>query len=111
MADEPRLSHRNRQRQAALEKANAARAERKRIRNMVKSGKLDGIKLIEGHYADHEDTILRWRLDQIVPLIPGIGAVSAQEIWEVGRFSPRMKLSALSPQRRKELAGLCAEAS
>lgn len=103
------LTRRNKQRSAALDKARAVRSEIARFRSAIRSGEIDGFKLVEGRLEEHEERIARWRLETLLKLIPGIGSSTAQEIYEVGPFSPTQLVGSLSPQRRARLAQLVYE--
>lgn len=103
------LSRRKQQRSAALKKATEARREIARFRAAIRSGEIDSIDLIAGQLEDCEPRINRWRLETLLKIIPGIGSSTAQEIYEVGPFSPTQLVSSLSPERRARLAQLVIE--
>lgn len=105
------LTGRNAQRAAALDTANARRRERAKIRRRIGSGELDPIKLVRGDYEDLEPELEPWKLRQLVALVPGIGDVTALEIWQVARMSPNARVRSLSYERRAELARLCEQGS
>lgn len=92
---------------AALKKANAVRARKKELRERLKRGDLDPIKLLRGGYPKWESVIAEWRVEYLVKIIPGIGVVTAQEVYEVMRLSPSTRVQALIPERREQLAKLC----
>lgn len=105
------LTGRNKQRAAALEVSRERRKARATIRRRIKSGELDPIKLVRGDYEDLEPELERWKLRQLVALVPGIGDVTALEIWTVARMSPNALVRSLSYERRAELARLCEQGS
>jgi hypothetical protein len=92
-----------------LQKANDARRVRAELREKLRTGEVEPITLMRGENTLWEPVINSWRLEQLVPYLPGIGSSTVQEIYEVGRFAPTMKFRALSPTRRQELAKLCAQ--
>lgn len=106
----PELSRRNKQRMAALRRANEVRADRAKLRESIRKGKVNAIALIRGEHPEHDDTIAPWELRHVLALVPGVGPASEVEIYSVGKFTPTMLLSALSPARREKLADLCREA-
>lgn len=101
------LNRRDRQLALARKKAIARRQRRAQLRAACKEKKIDAIALVRGDLEEWEDDIAGWRLEQLLRIIPGIGSATAQEIYEVGKFSPRHLVSALAPARRAELARLC----
>lgn len=106
MAD---LERQAKRRLAALKKANEVRAQMLRLREGAKRGEIDAIAVIRGDVEEWEPLIEKWTLEKLLRLVPGLGPVTAQEVFEVGRFSPTMRVRALNPDRRKELARLCAQ--
>jgi hypothetical protein len=89
--------------------ANDVRQKRKQLKELVREGKLDPVKLIAGEYDKWEPVIQRWRISALVVIVPGVGPVTATEIYSVGQFSPSQRLSSLNERRRKDLARLCAQ--
>jgi hypothetical protein len=101
------LTRRKRQLALARQKSIARRQRRSKLRFACKSGEVDPIALLRGELEEWEDDIAGWRLEQLVMIVPGIGSATAQEVYEVGKFSPRQLVSSLSSARRAELARLC----
>ena len=56
--------------------------------------------------AEVEAIIEKWKVSTLLRAIPGVGEVRAHEVMVAARLSPRTRVSALSFERRKELAGL-----
>lgn len=92
-----------------LAKATRARKIRADLKAKLRDGEVDPIQLVRGNDVIWEPVIKSWRLEQLLPHIPGIGTPTVQEIYEVGRFTPNMRFEVLSDERRKELAKLCAQ--
>lgn len=111
MADKAaeRLSRRDEQREWGLQKANAVRLRRKAIKEAIREGTMDPIRLVRGDYEEHEADIARWKIESLLAVVPGIGPATAQEIYEVGQFSPIQRVRTLSMERRDQLARLCAQ--
>lgn len=110
-SDEPRLGDsRRRQQLAALEKSKRVRARRKQVRALARSGQLDPIALIAGNLDEWEDDVAGWRIEQLLDVVPGVGAVTKQEVFYVFAVSPRTKVRALTYERRAKLAKLLADA-
>lgn len=107
MTEQPQMERHRKQAMLALGKANAVRARQKELRQLCKKGKIDAIQLVRGEYPKWEPMIGKWRLEMLLPLVPGLGTVTMQEVFEVGRFSPTQLVLSLSDSRRRELARLC----
>lgn len=111
MAEASRLDKRRaRQRDAALKKAMARRQARAKLREQCKSGEVRWYDLIAGRLDEWEDEVAGWRLEQLLRVIPGLGPVVSHEVIEAFVASPRMKVSALTFERREQLAKLVADA-
>lgn len=111
MAGPSRLEARKqRQREAALGVAMERRKRRAKLRAQLRSGEVDVMDLVAGRLDEWEDDIAGWRLDQLLDVVPGCGAVTAHEVIEAFVASPRMKVRALTYERREQLAGLLADA-
>lgn len=103
------LRRRAKQRQAALDKANKQRVVRSELKQRLKRRELDAIAVVAGD-SEVESLLPRWRVGALIRAVPGIGDASMVEICEVGKFSPTMRVSALSKARREQLAELCKQA-
>lgn len=111
MAEASRLEKRRaRQRDAALKKAMASRLVRADLRAKCKSGEVDPLALVAGRLDEWEDQVTGWRLEQLLRMVPRLGPVASHEVIEAFVASPRMKVSALTFERREQLAQLIAEA-
>lgn len=107
---EGKLQRRRKQRLQGLDRANEVRRIRADLREAMKAGNVDPIALLAGELEPYEEIIEGWRLEPLLHSIPGIGSAVATEIYMVGKFSPNMRVRALSKSRREELARLCAQA-
>lgn len=107
MTDDAKLTRKHRQLAAAREKGVARRQRRSQLRKACKSGGVDAIKVVAGKHEEWEDDIAGWRVEQLLRIVPGIGSSTSQEIYEVGKFSPRQLVRSLNPGRREQLAELC----
>lgn len=92
-----------------LQKAHRSRKIRADLKAKLRNGEVEPIQLVRGDDVVWEPVIKSWRLEQLIPHIPGIGSSTVQEIYEVGRFTPNVRFTVLSDERRKELAKLCAQ--
>lgn len=108
MAEE--LTRSRDQRQRALDRAREVKRIRRAMREDLKSGKIDAVKLVRGD-TDHEATIERWRLRHLLKLVPGIGDTTLIEICAVGKFSPNQTVGSLPVDRRQQLARLVEQVS
>lgn len=106
------LEARRSQRMAALAKGNAVRKRNALVKQLLKERKVTPEDLIAGTIADDdvaealEQAIRSWPVKRLVLAVPGIGDTRSQEVLAVFRCSPRTVVSALSFERRAELAGL-----
>lgn len=106
------LRDRAAQRKQALEQSKLVRAQLKLVRELIIKRKLDPFDVIRGTIKDAElaseveAIVVRWRLMPLLRSVPGIGPVRAQEVLTVFRASPRVRLGALSWERRAALADL-----
>jgi formamidopyrimidine-DNA glycosylase len=101
---------REKQRLAALAKANEKRQRLKEMRADLRKGVIDAFDLIAGEIPEAEPLIGDWHVDQLLRAVPGIGKVRAHEVMTVFQVSPATKVRALSPERRRNLAQLTREA-
>lgn len=111
MAETSRLeARRQRQREAALAIGMKRRDRRAKLRAKCRSGEVDSLALVAGRLDEWEDDVAAWRIDQLLSMVPGCGAVTTHEVLEAFAASPRMKVSGLTFERREQLAQLLAEA-
>lgn len=103
------LTRQDQVRMRNLRRANEVRARRKELKEKVRAGEVDAIALVAGRLELWEPVIEPWKIDMLLRMVPGIGPSTAQEIYEVGRFVPTLRVGALSPERRARLAELCAQ--
>lgn len=85
------------------------RKRRAELKAALKSGDVDPIALLRGDYEEWEPVIARWRLEQLLPAVPGVGSAIMHEIMVAGPFAPTQRMSSLRPQRRHRLAETTAE--
>jgi len=101
------MTLRDKQRLAALKKANHVRTQRSQLKKDVKKGDVDVIALIRGELPELTPLIESWTLHHVLELVPGVGPVSEQEIYLLGTFTPTIRFDALGAARRGQLADLC----
>lgn len=102
------FKRRRHQQMQSLRRAAAARKARAELRRAMREGEIDPYGLIRGEYPEHEEVVVKWRIDQLINAVPGIGPATAQEIFEMMPVSPTQRLHSLSNERRDRLAKLCA---
>lgn len=107
MNDEVKFQRRRHQQMQSLRRASEARSARAELKRLMREGELDPFGLIRGEYQEHEEVVLKWRIDQLLNAVPGIGPATAQEIFEMMPLSPTQRLHSLSNERRARLAELC----
>ena len=89
------------QRQAALDKAAAARRERAELKEKLKMGSVtlsDALKK-----ADSDDVIGKLKVLALLEALPGVGKVKARRIMEDVGISDSRRVRGLGPQQRQSL--------
>ncbi len=89
------------QRQAALEKAAAARQVRSDVKNRLKMGTITLQELIER--ADNDEIVAKIKVLNVLQSLPGVGKVTARRTMEDLGIAESRRLSGLGPQQRKSL--------
>ncbi|MGI6032819.1 MAG: integration host factor, actinobacterial type [Coriobacteriales bacterium] len=88
------------QRQAALEKAAAARKERAELRAELKSGK----KTINDVLADSDNPVVaRMKVSMLIESLPGYGKAKAKKLMEELDISESRRIKGLGTRQREEL--------
>lgn len=93
----------------AGQKGVESRKRRAQLREQLRDGTVDPLKLVRGEDKKWEKVIAPWRLEQLLPHLPGVGSATVQEIYAVGPFVPTQRFRSLSTERRERLAELCAQ--
>ena len=90
------------QRQAALEKAHAARVARTQALAPVKAGSVTLAAVL----ADEDSPLQKAKVRQVLLAVPGIGKVRAEKIMKDIGITGNRRVGGLSPRQRQELADL-----
>jgi hypothetical protein len=89
------------QRQAALEKAAAARRARAEIKEKLKMGSTTLEELLD--QAKGDDTVGKMKVLSVLESLPGLGKVKARRLMEECDISETRRLQGLGAQQRKKL--------
>jgi signal recognition particle GTPase len=89
------------QRQAALEKAAAARRLRAELKEKLKMGSLTLKELLD--QADTDETVGKMKVLAVLESLPGLGKVKARRLMEEIGISETRRLQGLGEQQRKKL--------
>ena len=89
------------QRQAALEKAAAARRQRAELKEKLKMGSLSLKELLDE--ADGDDIVGKMKVVSVLESLPGVGKVRARRLMDDVGISETRRLRGLGAQQRKEL--------
>jgi hypothetical protein len=89
------------QRQAALEKAAAARRQRAELKEKLKMGSISLRELLA--QADGDETVGKMKVLAVLESMPGIGKVKARRTLEELGISETRRLQGLGEQQRKRL--------
>ena len=89
------------QRQAALDKAAAARRQRAELKDKLKMGSLSLKELFDSGEAD--DVVGKMKVFAVLESLPGVGKVRAKRIMEEVEISEARRVRGLGEQQRKEL--------
>ncbi|HEX7097497.1 MAG TPA: integration host factor, actinobacterial type [Acidimicrobiales bacterium] len=99
MANPPALT--DEQRQAALEKAAAARRARAEIKERLKMGSLSLPELFE--LADKDETVGKIKVLALLESLPGVGKVKARRVMEDIGIAETRRVQGLGAQQRAKL--------
>jgi hypothetical protein len=89
------------QRQAALEKAAAARRQRAELREKLKMGSTKLSELLDA--AERDDVIGKMKVSAVLESLPGLGKVKAKRLMEEIGISETRRVRGLGPEQRKKL--------
>jgi hypothetical protein len=89
------------QRQAALEKAAAARRQRAELKEKLKAGSLSLGELIA--QAERDDAVAKLKVVTVLESLPGVGKVKARRIMEDLQISENRRIRGLGTHQRKAL--------
>jgi hypothetical protein len=89
------------QRQAALEKAAAARRQRAELKEKLKMGSTTLEELFE--MAEHDDVVGKMKVLAVLESLPGLGKVKARRLMEQIGISETRRVRGLGAQQREAL--------
>ncbi|MDQ6839377.1 MAG: integration host factor [Actinomycetota bacterium] len=89
------------QRQAALEKAAAARRVRAELKEKLKMGSLTLAELLEE--GDADEIVGKMKVLAVLESLPGLGKVKARRLMEEVGISETRRVQGLGDQQRKKL--------
>jgi hypothetical protein len=89
------------QRQAALDKAAAARRARAELKEQLKMGSLTLAQLMAR--AEKDDVVAKMKVLAVLESLPGLGKVKARRILEEVGISETRNLRGLGEQQRRKL--------
>ena len=89
------------QRQAALEKAAAARRLRAELKEKLKMGSITLRELLA--QADGDETVGKMKVLAVLESLPGLGKVKARRLMEEVGIAETRRLQGLGEQQRKRL--------
>jgi signal recognition particle GTPase len=89
------------QRQAALEKAAAARRMRAELKEKLKMGSISLRELLQ--QADQDEMVGKMKVLAVLESLPGLGKVKARRLMEEVGISETRRLHGLGDQQRKKL--------
>jgi hypothetical protein len=91
------------QRQAALEKAAAARRQRAEVKEKLKMGSLTLRELFE--QGDRDGTLAKLKVVSVLESLPGVGKVRARRLMQELDISESRRLRGLGRNQREALLG------
>jgi len=89
------------QRQAALDKAAAARRVRAELKEKLKMGSLTLTELLRQSAGD--DVVAKMKVVSVLESLPGVGKVKARRLMEEVGISETRRIQGLGDQQRKKL--------
>ncbi len=89
------------QRQAALDKAAAARRQRAELKDKLKMGSLTLRELLDA--ADSDDVIGKMKVLAVLESLPGLGKVKARRLMEEVGISETRRIQGLGANQRQAL--------
>jgi hypothetical protein len=91
------------QRQAALEKAAAARRQRAEVKEKLKMGSLTLRELFE--QGDRDEILAKLKVVSVLESLPGVGKVRARRLMQELEISESRRLRGLGRNQREALLG------
>jgi hypothetical protein len=91
------------QRQAALDKAAAARRERAELKEKLKMGSVNLRELL--NLADNHEVVAKMKVLAVLESLPGVGKVKARRTMEEIGISETRRVRGLGEQQRTKLLG------
>ena len=91
------------QRQAALEKAAAARRQRAEVKEKLKMGSLSLQELFE--QGDRDEVLAKLKVVSVLESLPGVGKVRARRLMQELDISESRRLRGLGRNQREALLG------
>jgi signal recognition particle GTPase len=89
------------QRQAALDKAAAARRQRAELKEKLKMGSISLTELFD--QAENDETIGKMKMLAVLESLPGVGKVKARRLMEKAEISDSRRIRGLGKQQREKL--------
>ncbi|MDQ3757532.1 MAG: integration host factor [Actinomycetota bacterium] len=89
------------QRQAALDKAAAARRQRAELKEKLKMGSITLRELLE--QGERDDVVGKMKVVSVLESLPGVGKVKARRLMEEIGISDARRLQGLGENQRKRL--------
>ena len=89
------------QRQAALDKAAAARRQRAELKEKLKMGSLSLKELLD--QASTDEVVAKMKVASVLEALPGLGKVKARRLMEEIGISETRRIQGLGDQQRKKL--------
>jgi hypothetical protein len=89
------------QRQAALDKAAAARRERAELKEKLKMGSINLKELFQ--LADSQEVVAKMKVLAVLESLPGVGKVKARRTMEEVGISETRRVRGLGEQQRSKL--------
>ena len=89
------------QRQAALDKAAAARRERAELKEKLKMGSISLKELLQ--LADSQEVVAKMKVLSVLESLPGVGKVKARRTMEEVGISETRRVRGLGDQQRSKL--------
>jgi signal recognition particle GTPase len=95
------------QRQAALDKAAAARRQRAELKEKLKMGSLSLKELLD--QADSDDVVGKMKMLAVLESLPGLGKVKARRLMDEVGISETRRVQGLGANQRANLFGKLAQ--
>ena len=89
------------QRQAALEKAGAARRQRAELKEKLKMGSLSLKELLD--QAERDEIVGKMKIVSVLESLPGVGKVKARRLMDEVGISETRRIQGLGDNQRKRL--------